>query len=342
MNKQTFLLLILSFQICNLAIAQNETLINNEALHFQITDKNQNIDFVLFDTVLTQRKPVFLFCQGSLPIPLFFELNDGSVFTYGGGISNFDISEIKEYYHLIVISMPETPIYAKQSELNNRYQYVPDTAKPEIFKTEYLEADYLDNYVNRAESVIKYLQKQKWVDNEKLIVFGHSQGSHIATKLASNPKNNISHIGLSGANFFGRIDQSVRQIRKDENSGLISATEAEKRINEEYEQLKASCNKEYREQYPYLIAWYSFSQPTIDDLLKIDIPIYLTYGTNDITADLCELIPLYFILENKDNLTIKRRWGLEHNYFELDEKGNMNVEKGHWAEVMSEFLSWIK
>ncbi len=38
-----------------------------------------------------------------------------------GGITNFDYQEIKEYYHIVVISMPKTPLIVEESELDNQY-----------------------------------------------------------------------------------------------------------------------------------------------------------------------------------------------------------------------------
>ncbi len=342
MRKILYVFSCLIVSMCGLLNAQEGELINNEAIKFEIKSDSGDIDFVLFDTVTTEIKPVFLFCQGSLPMPLFIETNDGSVFTFGGGISNFDYNKIKEEYHLIVISMPETPVYCKMSELNDRYEYVTDPQNPKSYKKEYLLADYLENYVDRAEIVIKFLHKQEWVNSDKLVVFGHSQGSHIATVLASHKENRITHLGLSGANPFGRIDISVRRARDDEKKGRISSEEAENRINEEYKYWEYICDKENRAQNSFLIPWYSFSKPTIDELLKVNVPIYLTYGTEDITSDLCDLVPLFFTYEGKENLTVKRHWGLEHNYFEVDENGNMIVENCHWTNVMYEFLDWIK
>ena len=61
-----------------------------------------------------------------------------------------------------------------------------------------------------------FLRKQKWVDNSKLIVAGHSQGSKVATVIALNNKK-VTHLGLFGANPFGRIDQNIRNyINEDE------------------------------------------------------------------------------------------------------------------------------
>jgi len=303
--------------------------------------ETDTIEFIIVDTLIEDRKPIFLWCQGSLPVPLFCEVENYGNYFFGGGVSNFDYSEIVKKYHLVIISMPKTPVLAKKENLNNSFQYIPNPNEPQRFSDEYIKADYLNNYVNRAQYVLKHLKKQKWVSGEKLIVAGHSQGTKVATKLAVSDTS-ITHVGLFGANPFGRIDQYVRVARLNAQLGNITWTEADSIINTQYDFYRQVQNKDSIEANPHLKAWKTFSEPLYDDWLSLDIPIYLAYGTEDRTSDLCDIVPLFFIEKGKDNLTLKRYLELEHNFFELDENGRANHEKGHWKEVMEEFIKWIK
>jgi hypothetical protein len=324
------------FQI---SFAQKGALIHNEAIHFNVKSQDDSIDFIVVDTVLNSKKPIFLFCQGSLPLPLFVQPEKGPIWMIGGGVPNFDMQEIKKNYHLVVISMPKTPVIVPEKNLNKSYCYVPDPNQPEEFDSQYMLSDYLENYERRANVVLKFLRKQKWVDHSKLIVAGHSQGSKVATAIAARNKN-ITRLGLFGANPFGRIDQSIRDYRKAAESKEISWEEADQEMKEKYEMLRESYNEDALKAKPYLLAWKSFSKPQVNDWLKIEIPTYLAYGTNDIAADLCDLVPLFYIQNAKSNLTHKRYFNLEHNFFEVDPKGNPNYEKEHWTEVMSAFVKW--
>lgn len=170
------------------SFAQKNEIINNQVVHFSLKHNNDIIDFIVIDTVLTTKKPIFLFCQGSLPMPLFIKQTKGNIKMIAGGIKNFDIDKIKEHYHLVMISMPKTPFIVEAKNLDNSYCYIPDPKKPEEFSNEYELSDYLENYEVRGNTVLKYLQKQKWVDNSKLIVAGHSQGSKVATAIAISNK----------------------------------------------------------------------------------------------------------------------------------------------------------
>lgn len=337
MKKITFviLLLILSF----VSFSQSSSIINNQATHFNIKNNDDSIDFIVIDTLLNIKKPIFLFCQGSLPIPLFVKPEKEPIWMIGGGITNFDVEEIKKNYHLVVISMPKTPVIVEEKNLNESYCYIPNPDKPQDFDSNYILSDYLENYQKRANAVLKYLRKQKWTDNSNLILAGHSQGSKVATAISISNKN-VTHLGLFGANPFGRIDQLIRNYRKEAETKKITWKEADEKINDKYQMFRDAYNIDSIKKDPTLLSWKSFSKPQINDWLKITIPTYLAYATNDQTSDLCDLVPIFYIQNSKNNLTYKRYLNLDHNFFELNEDGSTNYDKEHWSEVMSDFVKW--
>lgn len=332
--------LFLSFY-CTICFGQTGKIIENQATLFSITTKKDTIDFIVVDTILNQKKPVFLWCQGSLPLPLFCEIEGYGYYFFGGGVSNFNYKKICQDFHLVIISMPKTPVLAGKKNLNSRYQYVPNPEKPNEFLHEYIAADFIENYVSRADVVLKFLKKQKWVRKDKLVIAGHSQGTKVATKIAvHNP--DVTHLGMFAANPFGRIDQFVREARLDAQLGKTTWQKADSVINETYEFYRQVNNPDSIAANPGLKSWKTFSETYYDDWLTLNIPIYLAYGTEDRVADLCDLVPLFFIGRNKNNLTLKRYPGLEHNFFEVDKNGRALHEKGHWEEVINEFITWIK
>ena len=275
------------------SLAQEPVLIHNQALLFQLPSGSDTIEFIVVDTVLQEKKPVFLWSQGSLPQPLFGEVRPGKYHFQGGGIANFDYQKIVKDFHLVVIAMPKTPVTVSKQNLNKQFQYVPDTAKPYDFLEDYIKADFLDNYVNRGEKVLRFLAEQEWVDNSGIILAGASQGTKVATKLAGK-FNNVEALGLFSPNPFGRIDAFVRKARLDAHLGVITWEEADKEIEEWYEFYRKSFNPDSIKQKPFLKAWNSFSEPYLDDWLTLDSPIYIAYGTEDRTSDLCDLLPLFF------------------------------------------------
>lgn len=336
MKKLLSILFLLCYTI--FLHSQNPQKIEDKALHFQLNEGTDSLDFILIDTSLNQRKPLFLFCQGSLPSPLFVKIKERGLFMFGGGISNFDIQKIRQHYHLIVISMPHTPLIARQEELDRNFSYLPDPSKPGVLSQAFIKADYLEKYVVRAQAVLDFLCEQEWVDPSNLVAAGHSQGSKVASRLAKVDKR-ISHLGLFAANPFGRIDQFVRQERYAAQLGKKTWEEAEQEMEETYEFYRQVYDEDSLAAHPEYLAWKSFSYPFYLDWLEIEIPIYLAYGTEDRTADLCDIVPLFFIQKGKNNLKLKRYLNLEHNFFEVEE-GRPNYEKAHWPEVMNAFVDW--
>jgi pimeloyl-ACP methyl ester carboxylesterase len=323
-----------------LLFGQTGRLIEDKATLFAIELEQDTVEFIVVDTALTEKKPLFLWCQGSLPIPLFCEVENYGNYFIGGGISNFDIRNITKYFHLVVISMPKTPVFAKKENLNTAFHYIPNPNEPQEFSEAYIAADYLENYVNRANEVLDFLHQQNWVDHEKLVVAGHSQGTKVATKIAVQNKS-VSHLGLFSANPFGRIDQYIREARLNAQLGNITWNQADSLMNSYYDFYAQINNEDSIKSDPSLKAWKSFTETYYDDWLSLEIPIYLAYGTEDRSADLCDIVPLFFIEQDKSNLTFKRYLGLEHNFFELAENGRANHEKPHWNEVMQAFCNWI-
>ncbi|BDC99476.1 hypothetical protein [Persicobacter psychrovividus] len=338
------ILLILFLLSFNLTFAQKGKVIQEKATLFQLEGDTDTIEFIVVDTILDKKKPIFLWCQGSLPQPLFGEMlgreNEWKYYFQGGGIANFDYAKIVEDYHLVVISMPHTPVVVSRANLNQQFLYVPDPNKPSALSEQFIEADYLDNYVSRGNKVLEFLATKDWVETSGLIVAGMSQGSKVATKIAvNNPM--VTHLGLFSPNPFGRVDQFIRQARLDAQLGKISWEKADTLMQLQYDYFKIAHNPDSLKAYPRLEGWKSFSEPLYDDWLSLDIPIYLAYGTEDRTSDLCDIVPLFFISVNKSNLTLKRYLHLEHNFFEVGENGRPNYEKANWDKVMLGFVEWI-
>ncbi len=320
------------------SFSQTRELFNNEVIRFNLPVKNDTIEFLVADTVLNRKKPVLLYCQGSMPFPLFYDLK-GKKELFGGGVSNFNLDSIRKQYHLVVISMPKTPFCVGENHLNRDYCYVPDTANRQVFSKAFYQADVLENYVFRANKVIDFLRKQTWVDKHKLVVAGHSQGAQVAVVLASKNKS-ITQLGLFSYDPFGRVEKIIRGIRKDAETNKISWGKADSLMNDRYEFNKAIHDPEFLKEYPEYLNWNSFAQSTLEILIKLKIPIYVAYGTNDNSAALCDYLPVYFDRAKKENLTLKRYVNREHNFYGIDEKGRINYKDKQWVEVMNSFVRW--
>ncbi|MGA9213055.1 prolyl oligopeptidase family serine peptidase [Kaistella sp.] len=330
-NKLMFFLLMIS----SFAFGQKTSIINNESTLYSLKTKKDTIDFIVVNTNLKEKKPVLIYFQGSQSRPLYIKFDDGNLGIFGSGIDMMDLKTIAKYYNLVVISMPKTPVVVDEKNLSTGYWYDPN--HDNIPENDFNNADFLENYVERGNAVIDFLKKQNWVDKTKISIFGHSQGTKVAARIASQRKD-LFAVGLLSPNPFGRIDQYIREARKEAENGKVSWKDAEKDIQEQYDFYKEAVND--KSGNPNLKSWKSFSQPQINDWLKINSPLYVAYGTNDIVADLCDLMPLEFIRAKKNNLTLKRYHNTEHSFFEVEKDGTVNHEKPHFKKVINDFVNW--
>ncbi|SPZ91863.1 Uncharacterised protein [Sphingobacterium multivorum] len=67
-----FILFICLFFATQAIFGQNISVVNNESTLFELENPNGKIDFLVIDPDPHCKKPLFLFCQGSLPLPLYF------------------------------------------------------------------------------------------------------------------------------------------------------------------------------------------------------------------------------------------------------------------------------
>jgi len=139
--------------------------------------------------------------------------------------------------------MPHTPLIVDKVNLNNKYNYIIDSTDEYSYSEAFLKADYFENYVDRANKVIQFLLKQSWIDAAKLVVAGHSQGSRVAVGVASSNKK-VTHLGLFGYNPYSRIEQLIRQNRKDALLGKITWQVADSLQQATYDFYKLIQNKD--------------------------------------------------------------------------------------------------
>ena len=323
--KQFLIIFLSSWFFCLSAQNQIEGI---DALAFSIKTDNDTIEYLKIGVDIDTPKPIIIFLQGSLPSPLIIDLGSFKHINIP-----FDFKNLIIDYHLIVISMPKTSLIIAKEYLNKSYSFITNQSDEYSFSYKYLKNNYLDNYVNRTNAVIKDLRLKKWVDKDEIHLIGHSQGAKIATVVTSENQQ-IKSVSLLGFNAFGRYEAKLRRERIKLKSNLIDAKEYKANIKSLYERWEDINNtpNDFKKGHN---SWASFSIDYTPFLLKIDIPIYIGYGTNDIIAENCDLLLLNFIKEGKTNMKVNPYIGLDHNFFD-DER------KKYWDNVMGDIINWIE
>jgi pimeloyl-ACP methyl ester carboxylesterase len=312
------------------------------ARYFQLKSEKDSIDFLLINDEIGTKKPVLLFCQGSHPMPLIISNDDGSIFI--PALSAFNYNQLARDYHLVIISMPKTPLDVNAKKLNSSNLVVQDTAIPNSWTKAFLDANYFENYVFRAKKVISYLAKQKWVDRKRISILGHSQGAKVAVGAALGNRN-VFKVGFFSGNPYGRLDQTFRVLRNSALTGKRPQAEVQNEINRYYKVWDDVVKhpNDRKEEYDFSNRnWISFEKSIMPSLLRLEMPLYVAYGTEDPKAIMCDMIPIEFTAAKKTNLTMKAYVGLEHNFREIDSDGVIHDDKIYWQEVIDEFAKWLK
>ena len=277
-----------------------------------------------------KQKPLLFFCQGSLPIPLILYDEKGGVGTFP-----FNPDSLTQDYHVAIAGKPFIPVTADIKTLQTDFCYRDSTGN---FPADYRQRNLLTYYTARNFEVIKFLQIQPWIAKDKLVVAGHSEGSTIAAKMASQSKK-ITHLIYSGGNPFGRILTIITRSRERETDSLQYA---ENNFNYwkgvvqnpgNTDVSKGDNNKNI----------YEFSIPPFSYLEKLLIPVLISYGTKDEGAvPFNDYLRIEMIRRKKTNFSFNAYFGTEHNYFGLKPDGQPDYNKFNWDIVAIDWLKWLR
>lgn len=299
--------------------------------HFRIDYREEPVDILIKSRKGDEEtsKPLFFYCQGSLPQPLI-KTDGNKVF----GTFSFQPDSLLKKYHLAIVGKPSIPLIVDKKYLDERLCFI-DSART-VFK-KYSEKNLLDYYVNRNIYVVKFLQGQNWVSKEKIIVAGHSEGSTVAAKMACE-YSKITHLIYSGGNPYGRIMAMIAQGRASETDSAQYGEDEFKywqAVINDPDNMDCSNGDTYK-------ATYIFSHPEIEYIKKLNIPVLVTYGTKDVSSPYIDLMRMEFIRNKKKNITFKPYIGLEHNYFPLLPDGTLNHTKFNWDRVAYDWYKWLE
>ncbi len=239
----------------------------------------------------------------------------------------------------------------KQFPKDYAFVYIQKTGLPYYANLDHFEPgnkfNQRNNVIDRAETasdVVNYILKNIYPRAEIVAVLGHSEGSDVAAKLAAI-NNKVTHLCFASGNGPPQIFNDILFIRRQMNAREISSEEAQKKIDELYAGLDSIYNEpnstdKYFNGDTY--KWnYAINQPAIDNLLQLNIPIFLTIGSSDdkVPVEGSDYIKAEFIRHRKNNLTYKVYLNCNHNYVEKLSSGET---KDRWNELFFDFVEFIE
>jgi len=328
MNRILILILAsLSFTICDAQkIPSKEQIVD----HYGFVEKsidvnNEKIVFYTYEKNKTPKSKLVLYLQGSDPSPQFsYRIKDGK--TQKLCWLNGEFKDLSEAYVYVVIEK-----IGFEGVINE-----DDIPKPKVYQ----QKNSLGNRVFRANAVLDHLTANNAF--EKVIVYGHSEGAPVGAKLATM-NTNITHLGFWAGNALPDYFDFILENRIEYYKGSISDSTAQARINENiagFSKVVSDSLNTDGKGYTNL-RWWSYSEPPINNLLKVDIPIYVQVATKDKSAPIesSYMIPLEFARLKKTNLTYKVCVGCDHGFSKTNENGNTERK---WKIIFSDFIKWTE
>ena len=276
------------------------------------------------------KKPLFFFCQGSLPRPLIMYDENG-----GYAVFPFNSDSLSEKYHLVIVSKPYIPVMVHLKTLPFGTNYVDSTGK---IPKKYSDRNLLSYYTQRNIEIIKYLQKQNWVSIKELVVAGHSEGSTVAAKMAAE-YHKITHLIYSGGNPMGRIMSIIQENRANETD--TDSTQFGEEQVKYWERVVENKTSMDASQGDTDKATFEFSYPPIEYLEKLEIPVLVSYGTKDWSAPFNDFLRVEILRQEKQNFTFKAYIGTEHNFYPLRNNNKPNYDINNWNKVANDWLKWL-
>lgn len=294
--------------------------------HYIITP-NDTIAFYFYKQSNSNPRHLVLYLQGTSPDPLFvIEGEKGEYKSYRWFPGDYKL--LDETYSYAVIAKTGIPALHDEKEQN--------IAKYHKFNT-------LDNRVFQADTVIKFIIKKLLKSTDKIIVYGHSEGAPVAAKLGT-VNNQITHLGFWAGNalpdfydfalFNSKASWCDNNSKEEANNNIQTLISSFQKIADDPENANAKDKDDYTNK-----RWWSYAEPPINNLLKIDIPIFVQVAANDESAPIesTYLIPLEFIRLKKTNLTYEICLECDHG-FEVKTADGKIEDK--WVDIFKNFIKW--
>ena len=341
------LLIFISTLIPLLAFGQYDPKME-EYQHKTIYTKYDTINYHIYSKgKIEEKKNILIFFHGSGGNPLFMQsIKIDTIKVIENGKSKnkvektiilntsvpFDLDRIPNDYIFVLISKKGVPFSADK----NSYKPSKNFYKNESLNYRVWLGDKVINDLTN-----KFIKKPK-----KVLIIGHSEGSDVVAKLGHKNKK-ITHIGYWAGGANTQYYDFALFIQKDVQNGKTTQIEANKSLDSLFIDIKNIENdpnnseKQWLEN-PYR-RWSQFTEPSINNLLKINKPLFVAVAGKDesVPIESSLLIPIEFIRHKKENLTFKIYPEYNHS-FAKPPKSENDEWSWEWMNVFEDFMKWVE
>ena len=295
---------------------------------YQVIVKGDTVNFYTYQKGKAVPASIYLDLPGSDAEAIYSYHKDTDGSYWFNSLTSFDFSYLPDDFLLVIAGKPG-------------FGFCGDGDDPHV-PQQYWNKTSLQDRVMRAEVALSYVRTHLVKKPEKVVVFGYSEGFYVAAKLATLDKH-ITHLGIGGGGGYSDFYDFILSNLKDaaENKQPAdSAISSNRRIIANLAMIMHKPDTTAFE-YGYTYKrWSSFSEPAVQNLVKIDIPIYQVHGTADESTPIEDayIVPIEFARLKKTNLTFKVFPDCDHSL--IVHSGGKEIN--HWNEMMVGFFDWVK
>lgn len=319
-----FLFMVFTF----VGFGQNKT-DDQKFQHFSLLTDNDTLHYHIFShDLISDKTQLLVFIHGSGPFPMYTitqENNEKSIVS----TVPFDLEQMPNNVALVMVSKKGIPFSVNTSD------FKPDSS--------YYQNETLDYRVNQYDQVIHHLVQHQFKKATKVMAIGHSEGSDVVAKLGIINKE-LTHIGFWSGSGATQYNDFALFIRQEVHEGKINETEAAQKLKLLLEQIALiEQNPEAIDQFwldNTYKRWHSFSEPALQNLLQISIPLFVAIGAQDQAVPVAStlLIPIEFLRFKKTNLTFQLYPNLDHGFESVPAENE--EAQDHWMSVFKDFIDW--
>ena len=290
--------------------------------HIKLKYLDDPVDVIVISKIGEQRiaKPLFLYCQDSLPKPVIKYSEKGLY-----DILPFDEQLFLSDFHIAIVGKPFIPVISNVDKLSTDFLFLKDFEN-RIPPRGYSDRNYLDYYVFRNNSILKQLFKYRWAKTSKLLVVGEGEGSSIAVKMATLNKK-ITHLIYSRGNPYGNFANQLQENKLNQNSYQTS-----KEILLDYSGVVSTSTEIQYNQLETSKSIFSFSLPQRGNFLSLKIPILVYYKTADSNRVFNDLFQIEVIRERKLRIEFDCDLDSRPDFLSENEKNNSDRKSRKWQK----------
>lgn len=303
----------------------------DEFQHKTILIKSDTINYHIYSNgEIEDKNKILVFFHGSGGYPLFTKTTIRGTLRVLP-LAPFEMDKIPDDYAFVLISKKGVPF---SDTIDDIYSYNPSQT--------FYDNESLDYRVWQGDKVINELTKKLIKKPEKVVIIGHSEGSDVVAKLGHTNKK-VTHIGFWAGGANTQYYDFALFIQKEVQKGKTTQEEAIKSLEDLFRDIKNiesdPNNTEKQWMGNTYRRWSKFTEPAIENLLKIDKPIFVAVAGRDesVPIESSLLIPIEFIRHKKNNLTFKIYPDYNHSFENEDDDWNSGFMK-----VFEDFMGWIE